>query len=315
MVHPLQQLRAEIEARAARIGAPRHALPTYGRSADGALPHVEVHGDEHHLVVVERGQEIRRERFTERDDLLFAVFREVTFTMASDWEVQHRTPGADPRRALFRRQQELLAQLEPRWAERQRAAHDEILRVHPFDDARASAIGRRGGTSGRPLARATLAGSSTPAHEHHVLLRSGAFVAEAEAAGGDRRVLGADLAGWLYARLLQQPGLGHDREPRLDATGGFALRVRCGAGRATLMLSCFAARERTWYAHVEARQPWPRWGGDWRAAVAARVRAALERVLADPCIEAVRWLDGDPWRDGGEPALPGRAPAGADEPR
>ncbi len=301
MKHPLLQLRDEIEALARRIGAPAGVLPTFGRSEDGARPHLEVHGNEVHLVVIERGQELERQRFTERDELLFAVLRGVTFAMACDWELQHRTPGEDPRRALFRRQQELLAQLDPGWGERERAAHEAILRTHPFADARAAALlgcGRGGG------AGAAGAGRAAPGvREHHALLRSAAFAIVRGAAGERALHRGLDLAEWLYPRLLRQPGLAHARTPRLEGAGGCTMRVRCGRARATLTVHCFAPRQRTWYVHLEARQPWPRWGGDVRAATAANVRTALAHVLADPCIDAVRWLDRDPWAGDGEPAL------------
>lgn len=139
-------------------------------------------------------------------------------------------------------------------------------------------------------------------NECHVLLRSAAFDVE-QPAGADGRFLGADLAGWLYSRLLRQPGLGHVREAWIDGSGGWAMRVRCGGRRVTLTLHCFAPREHTWYVHLAASRPWRWWRRSQRAAAAAQAREALANVLADPRIEAVRWLEQDPWAGEGEPAL------------
>jgi hypothetical protein len=129
---------ADIEAEVMRLAAvlrvePR-ALPTFGRSEDGARPHIEVTEAGYQYVVVERGLELRRDSTTSSDDLLYTVFAGVTFDLACRWEAGHRTRGKDFRRALFHKQVELLATLSPEWARREADAHAEILRGHPFDD-------------------------------------------------------------------------------------------------------------------------------------------------------------------------------------
>ncbi len=131
----LSEIRDEVNRLAAVVGAHPSQLPTYGSSLDFARPHIEVHDDNYHWVVVERGHEADRRVFTSLDDLLYQVFSSVTFALATDWELRHRTADADSRRELFRRQEELLAQLDQSWAHRERVRHEEILRSHPFDDS------------------------------------------------------------------------------------------------------------------------------------------------------------------------------------
>jgi hypothetical protein len=166
------------------------------------------------------------------------------------------------------------------------------------------------GADGAPAGAARGDAAAPAARELHVLLRSDAFAVDPVEARVRTRAPGADLACWLHGRLVERPGLASATAPRDDGAGGFAMRVRCGRALVVLTVCCFAPRERTWYLHAVARQRWPRWGGDHRVLAAANVRVALERVLADPCIDAVRWLDGDPWSGAGEPALP--APRGLD---
>jgi Immunity protein 63 len=134
IVMTLAEIEAEVERLAARVGASGYILPTYGRSEDGARPHIEADGRGYHYVVVERGQELERITTNDLDELLFHVFESVTFSLASKYELAHRIERQDFRRILFRRQIELLSVLDPRWGERAARGHEQTLRQHPFDD-------------------------------------------------------------------------------------------------------------------------------------------------------------------------------------
>ena len=131
----LPKIKAEIDRMAAKIAAPESLLPTYGRSEDGARPHIEVdaHGG-YHYVIVERGQERQCSTTSDLDELFFNVFHDVTHSLASGYELQNRIEGEDSRRMLFRHQIELLSMIFPHWGERERERHEDILRKHPFDD-------------------------------------------------------------------------------------------------------------------------------------------------------------------------------------
>lgn len=119
-----------------RVPAGSYLLPTYGRSADFARPHIEVDSAGYHYVVVERGQEQSRYTTSDYDDLLYQIFQSVTFNLACDYERTHRVAQQDCRRILFRRQLDLLSQLSDDWARRRTAEQRAILRKHPFDDLR-----------------------------------------------------------------------------------------------------------------------------------------------------------------------------------
>ena len=131
----LREIQAEVERRAAAIGAPAALLPTWGASIGHARPHVEVDSRGFHFVVVERGEELSRATTRDLDELLFLVFADVTSAMARDHELGQKAENSDPRRMLFARQIELLARLSPAWAKRKAAEHEQVLRAHPFDDA------------------------------------------------------------------------------------------------------------------------------------------------------------------------------------
>jgi hypothetical protein len=134
MTLSLSEIESTVTRMAGRISAPAHLLPTYGRSEDFARPHVEVDARGYHLVVVERGQELRRVTTDSMDELLSLIFADVTFSMAGDFELMHRVAGQDSRRLLFATQVELLSRLSPDWARREADRHQAILRSHPFRD-------------------------------------------------------------------------------------------------------------------------------------------------------------------------------------
>jgi hypothetical protein len=117
------------------IHAPQHLYPTYGRSADGALPHIELDDSgTFHFVVVERGRELERQTTTELDDLLFWIFDTITFSMACTFELANRNHSQDFRRVLFSKQEELLGRINMNWQKRKQTDHSLILARHPFTD-------------------------------------------------------------------------------------------------------------------------------------------------------------------------------------
>jgi hypothetical protein len=134
-MNTLSEIKAEIDARGAVIGAPESGLPTYGHSEDFARPHIEVDAAIYHYVVVERGREAFRLSTPDLETLLERVFDGVTFAEAVKFELARRDDQQDCRRVIFARQIELLGRLSQEWADRQRRRHEETLRKYPFDDA------------------------------------------------------------------------------------------------------------------------------------------------------------------------------------
>jgi len=130
----LAEIKAEIDRRAAILGASPDLLPTYGVSRDFGYPHIEVDDRRYHFVIVERGQELDRFSTPQLKELLYRVFESVSFVLAGRYEVQHRIPGEDSRRQMFGYQVQLLARLDRAWAERCSAKHKQILIENPFRD-------------------------------------------------------------------------------------------------------------------------------------------------------------------------------------
>lgn len=79
-------IRKRVKVIADLIKAPTDLLPTYGHSRDMAYPHIEIDKQNRlHYVIVERGQEYRRDTTIELDELLYWIYESVTFRMATSF--------------------------------------------------------------------------------------------------------------------------------------------------------------------------------------------------------------------------------------
>jgi hypothetical protein len=130
----LAETKLEVERLAEVIGASAGELPTFGYTADGGRPHIEVGDLDYHYVSVERGKENSRMSTVDFEELLFQIFSDVTFHQAIGFELEHRLEKQDCRRIIFDHQTRMLSMLSYSWAERQSSCHAKILDTHPFDD-------------------------------------------------------------------------------------------------------------------------------------------------------------------------------------
>lgn len=134
-MNELEQIKRQVERLAVLIGARGDQLPTYGHSEQTGRPHIEVNVRGYHYVTAERGRESGRWTTSDLDELLYEVFRSVTFRMASEYELQHRFAEQDCRRLIFEKQIELISALSLVWAGRLSNEKEKILELYPFDDA------------------------------------------------------------------------------------------------------------------------------------------------------------------------------------
>ena len=131
----LEDIKILIDNLALKLNAPQNLLPTYGHSIDCAHPHIEVDKNgQLYYVIVERGEELKRDFAADTNDLLYRVFSDITFSMAVDFELNNRIDTEDCRRQMFSKQEELLATLDKNWTIRIEKEHQWILRTNPFDD-------------------------------------------------------------------------------------------------------------------------------------------------------------------------------------
>lgn len=133
---PIQQLHCRIRSLAKIIHAPGEFIPT-DTGADFGWAQLEYDGKFRYFYV-ERGEHYDIRMSSDIDEVLYWVFSDITWAMASNHELIHRDPRAgDIRRILFSYQLKLLSRLKTEWADRRRAKIDEILLANPFLNDRA----------------------------------------------------------------------------------------------------------------------------------------------------------------------------------
>ena len=94
MRQTLVRVKNRVDEMAAIIKAPIALLPTYEISKDFAHPHIEIDNiGLYNYVIVERGHELERKTTSNLNELLYWIFRSVTFTMACDYELKNREIG------------------------------------------------------------------------------------------------------------------------------------------------------------------------------------------------------------------------------
>jgi hypothetical protein len=114
-------LREEIARLAGVIGAPANEVVGFEPSIDLGTPYIEVQpSGSYHWIVKERGQVLEHRTTEDVDDVLFWSFESTTSSMASNWAAHHSSGEEDFRISMWRRQQELLAELSPAWVVRWR---------------------------------------------------------------------------------------------------------------------------------------------------------------------------------------------------
>jgi len=130
----LSAIKVEVDRLATKINAPDNLFPTYGYSRDGARPHIEVERDVLYYIVIERGEELRKDMTLTLDQLLYWIFENVTFLMSTEYVLTHRDEGKDSRRIMFAQQEKLLGELNEAWEKTKVQDHKKILEKYPFDD-------------------------------------------------------------------------------------------------------------------------------------------------------------------------------------
>ncbi len=118
-----------------KIGVDYRYLPSIVNSKhDGHPTIIEING-QYHYVIKERNIEYKRLVFLNENDLLYQVFKDISFEMATDFELDQRIENQDSRRLILKKQLEILTLLNPKWGKRVKKEHRKIISQYPFDDS------------------------------------------------------------------------------------------------------------------------------------------------------------------------------------
>jgi hypothetical protein len=84
-----------------KINAPKHLLSVRTTSDRFGSPYIEINKNGYNYVVSESGVEFKREQTKNISVLLYWIFKDIVFSIASDYELEQRNPNEDSRRQLF----------------------------------------------------------------------------------------------------------------------------------------------------------------------------------------------------------------------
>jgi hypothetical protein len=129
-----EKLRARLELELLKIDGSLNLLPKINESNSEAEPFIEIDRYGYNYVCIERNEEIFRKIPPDLDWLIFEVFRDITWQMASEWELKHRNPNEDFRKQSFAKRVELMKRINPTFGERIEQEINQILLYAPYSN-------------------------------------------------------------------------------------------------------------------------------------------------------------------------------------
>ena len=110
--------------------------PMFSRTSnvfnDGASIYVE--NSKYYYIIMERGQLNKLFESKDLEEVLYPLFESITFSLASDYELNHRIENEDSRRLLWKKQLELLEKINRNFFVKCQIEIEEILKIAPFND-------------------------------------------------------------------------------------------------------------------------------------------------------------------------------------
>lgn len=108
-------------------------LPLFSKTEDvyneGASVYID---DKYHYVIMERGRVYKHYESDVLEDVLYPLFKNVTFSLAQEYEVHHRKKEEDFRKLMWEKQLELLGRIDEKFADMRKSEIEEILKIAPY---------------------------------------------------------------------------------------------------------------------------------------------------------------------------------------
>lgn len=87
---------------------------------------------EYHYVILERGREVKHFQSDDTIEILYYVFKDITFSLAQDYEVEHRNEREDFRKIVFGKQLELLENISSEYRLIREKEIETLLKKAPY---------------------------------------------------------------------------------------------------------------------------------------------------------------------------------------
>jgi len=130
----IDHIRNAVNQYGARIGIPVGKLKIYDSpQADGA-PYIKINENIFFYIVEEKGCVFEKKETSDFNILLYWLMSNFVFSVASDYELNHRIPRQDSRRVIFSRELNLMQELEESWYFKRKSEIENILKNAPYCD-------------------------------------------------------------------------------------------------------------------------------------------------------------------------------------
>jgi len=133
-VYSISTIRKRVREYGKKINASSYLLNVRTTTDGFGTPHIEIDENGYNYVVSERGNEYERRQTKDIHILLYWIFKDIVFILASEHELNNRKPNEDSRRLLFAKLIELLEKLDSEFAQWEKEEQEKILKEHPYDD-------------------------------------------------------------------------------------------------------------------------------------------------------------------------------------
>lgn len=130
----IKDLQKEYSALLQKMFETPHSYGFQTKRGDDGSEHVEIVGNEYHLIATERGLELERRKTRDKNELFYWLISDIAFWHGVKFELKNRDENRDCRRLIFDKQIELLEKVDKDWAKRKKSEIEKILAENPFSD-------------------------------------------------------------------------------------------------------------------------------------------------------------------------------------
>ncbi len=124
----LEEIKKVVESLASVIDAPPIYLPLFGEEQPGKVD-IQIHDNKYLYVLRPRFIHTNNE-----DELLFAVFADLTEHMGLLYAIENNPDNSEPRQKGYEHQLKLLQKINLAWKMRREAEIEEELKHYPYKD-------------------------------------------------------------------------------------------------------------------------------------------------------------------------------------
>ncbi|MEG0564350.1 Imm63 family immunity protein [Anaerorhabdus sp.] len=136
-MHTLEEVKDYIIKMSDRISinAESNLLPMFSETKDvfneGASIYVD---NKYHYIIMERGRMNKHCESEVLEDIIYPLFKDLTSSLAQQFELEHRKSEEDFRKLMWEKQLELLGRINEKFVDMRKREIEDILIIAPYSN-------------------------------------------------------------------------------------------------------------------------------------------------------------------------------------